>query len=244
MMNETGSIDLYQQFIVEVSSFIRSTNLSYNHVKQLADTNTATIKWSSGGSNMTPLGSYEPARYSDSLISNYRRAKICKSIPKQAKTVYEYHLNADGKCIAALLHNQDEQIPDWGPYYYEVYYYGRIASTDFYCCYHFSDDTKRNPDYIYAYSQYINDIPALSLIYDQLNDQYELHADQIGTDNTVLSSDEYNIYPVKNTLTESDPLISEMMDNLANIYNQLLPKEHMQTITINSHEYNVLHTEW
>lgn len=150
-MKKTGSIDLYQQFIAKVSSFIRSTNLSYNHVKQLADTNTTTVKWSSGGLNMTPLGSYELAHYSDSLVSNYRRAKICMSLPKQAKKVYEYHLNTDGKCMASLLHNQDEHIPDWGPYYYEIYYYGRIASTDFYCYYGFSDDTKRNPDYIYMH---------------------------------------------------------------------------------------------
>lgn len=243
-MKESGSIGLYQQFIVEVSGFISSTNLSYNHVKQLADTNTATVTWSSGGSNMTPLGSYELAHHFDSLVSNYRRAKICTSLPKPAKTVYEYHLNADGKCIASLLHNQDEHIPDWGPYYYEVYYYGRIASTDFYCCYHFSDDTERNPDYIYAYSQYINDIPALSLKYDQFTDQYELRADRIGADNIVLSSDEYNICPVKNTFPERDPLISEMMDNIASIYNQLLPKDHMETITINNNEYSVLHTEW
>ena len=241
-MKETGSIDLYQQFILEVSSFIRSTNLSYNHVKQLANTDTTTVKWSSGGLNMTPLGSYEPARYFDSLVSNYRRAKICMSFPKQAKTVYEYHLNANGKCMAALLHNQDEHIPDRGPYYYEVYYYGRIASTDFYCCYHFSDDVKRNPDYIYAYTQYTNDIPSLSLKYDQLTDQYELHADQIGADNTVLSSDEYNISPVKSSIPERDPLISEMMAHLASIYDQLIPKDHIETITINNNEYRVLHT--
>ena len=243
-MKEAGSINLYQQFIVEVFSFIRSTNLSYNHIKQPTDNNTTTVKWSSGGLNMTPLGSYEPARYSDSLVSNYRRAKICMSLPKQTKTVYEYHLNADGKCIAALLHNQDEHIPNGGLYYYDVYYYGRIASTDFYCYYSSSDDTKRNPDYIYAYSHYINDIPTLSLIYDQLNDQYELHADHIGADNTVLSSDEYNICPVENSFPESDPPISEMMVNLASIYDQLIPKDQMETITINSTEYRVLHTEW
>ncbi len=243
-MKKTGSIDLYQQFIAKVSSFIRSTNLSYNHVKQLADTNTTTVKWSSGGLNMTPLGSYELAHYSDSLVSNYRRAKICMALPKQAKNVYEYHLNTDGKCMAALLHNRDEHIPDWGPYYYEVYYYGRIASTDFYCYYGFSDDTKRNPDYIYAYTQYINDIPTLSLIYDQLNDQYELHADQLGADNTVISSDEYNIYPVKNPFSESDPLISEITISLADICKQLIPKDHMETITINSYKYFVLHNKW
>ena len=110
-MKKTGSIDLYQQFIAKVSSFIRSTNLSYNHVKQLADTNTTyTVKWSSGGLNMTPLGSYELAHYSDSLVSNYRRAKICMSLPKSGKKYMSIILIQMEKCMASLLHNQDEHI--------------------------------------------------------------------------------------------------------------------------------------
>ena len=169
MDEKNGEAFPYNGFVSGSEEYFSGCDLSCGHLKQLADDATAAVKWSGGGLNMTPLGSFEPSLHNDALVGNYRRAKLCDKCPARAKAVYEYHLDAGGRCVAALLHNSADKQAEWGPYSQEVYFCGTDGQTVYYCCYDGNDpdwDLSRGPSWLYVYSQFREGVPQLSLIYN------------------------------------------------------------------------------
>ena len=236
---ETCEFTPYLRFVREVTDLVKSQDVSYDAVKAHADAASAIIVWSTGGLNMSPLGSFEPDIHRDALVANYRRAKICRAMPKRAKQIYEYHLDANGQCVATLRHN----IPEWAekgrPYYHEVYCFGKAGATVFYCYY----SQFHKLEWVYAYSGFRDRVPQLSLAYRmpasrlEAIGSFEIYASEMDGEGMVTAIDRYNLYEwtMANEFILSPLAVgmdSSQMDELKNA---------MQKITINDVDYSILH---
>ena len=209
-----------------------ASDTKYETLKKQAEEGKKAVRWSGKGKNMSPLGSYEPSRFDDTFVGNFRRAGIYKSIPTRTVPAYEYWLDEQGCTLAALMYNIEDEWEDrLGPYYFETFRAYNSEELSAFVCFHNESGGKKTMNYIYGY-RYTG---------KKLTEQIEMH--YIGgeikeiqsmlfcydADDTLKSVEEYILYSPSFYL---NPLVRILEGNMGPV---------LPTLTYRNVVYQILH---
>ena len=127
-----------------VMDFVKANDISYTHLKAEAEKRVRQTRWSGAGKNMGVLGSFEPSRFHDTFVGNFRRAGVYKKIPARTPVQYEYWLDENDRLLAAVEYNSDpELVESLGKNYYETYFAGTDGDLAVYVCYRAKDRNEK-----------------------------------------------------------------------------------------------------
>ena len=106
MMDQPHSVPPPADFSPEtcgrIMDFVKTKDISYAHLKAEAERLVRQTRWSGAGKNMGVLGSFEPSRFHDTFVGNFRRAGVYKKIPARTPVQYEYGLDENDRLLAAI----------------------------------------------------------------------------------------------------------------------------------------------
>ena len=145
-------LDFVPETCGRLMDFVRDSDVSYDHLKKQAEEQRRAFRWSGAGKNMTLLGSFEPSRFDDTFVGNFRRAGVYKKPPTRTTPAYEYWLDEQGRLTTALRYNTEE---DWierlGPYYYETFLAHADDTLRVFVCWQSGSEGKKTMDYVFGY---------------------------------------------------------------------------------------------
>ncbi len=135
-----------------VMDFVKTNDVSYAHLKAEAEKRVRQTRWSGAGKNMGVLGSYEPSRFHDTFVGNFRRAGVYKKIPVRTPVRYEYGLDEKDRLLAAFQYNTDPRLMKrLGKNYYESYFAGTDGDMTVYACYAAKDQEEKELSIVLGY---------------------------------------------------------------------------------------------
>ena len=127
-----------------VMDFVKTNDVSYAHLKAEAEKRVRQTRWSGAGKNMGVLGSFEPSRFHDTFVGNFRRAGVYRKIPTRTPVQYEYWLDENDRLLAAVEYNSDPELTErLGKNYYESYFAGTDGDLAVYACYQAKDRNEK-----------------------------------------------------------------------------------------------------
>ena len=135
-----------------VMDFLKTNDVSYAHLKAEAEKRARQTRWSGAGKNMGVLGSFEPSRFEDTFVGNFRRAKVYGKIPVLPPVQYEYWLDENGRLLAVIEYNSDPKLTErLGKNYYETYFAGTDGDLAVYACYCAKDQNEKEMSMVLGY---------------------------------------------------------------------------------------------
>ena len=135
-----------------VMDFVKAKDIRYAHLKAEAEKRVRQFRWSGAGKNMGVLGSFEPSRFEDTFVGNFRRAKVYGKIPVLPPVQYEYWLDENGRLLAAFLYNTGPRfIERLGKNYYETYFAGTDGDLAVYACYRAKDQGEKELSIVFGH---------------------------------------------------------------------------------------------
>ena len=127
-----------------VMDFVKANDVSYAHLKAEAEKRVRQTRWSGAGKNMGVLASFEPSRFHDTFVGNFRRAGVYRKIPARTPVQYEYWLDENDRLLAAIEYNDDPGLIErLGKNYYESYFAGTDDDLAVYACYQAKDRNEK-----------------------------------------------------------------------------------------------------
>ena len=115
-------LDFIPETYGRILDFLEGHDLRYETLRKRAEAERRSFRWSGRGKNMGYLGSFEPSRFDDTFVGNFRRAGVYKKIPARTLAAYEYWLDEKDGCLASFVYAPDD---DWnervGPYCQETF---------------------------------------------------------------------------------------------------------------------------
>ena len=135
-----------------VMDFLKTNDVSYAHLKAEAEKRARQARWSGAGKNMGVLGSFEPSRFEDTFVGNFRRAKVYGKIPVLPPVQYEYWLDENGRLLAVIEYNSDPKLTErLGKNYYETYFAGTDGDLAVYACYRAKDQGEKELSIVFGH---------------------------------------------------------------------------------------------
>ena len=215
-----------------VMDVVRAGDTGYEVLKKRAEEEKKAVRWSGRGKNMGLLGSFEPSRFDDVFVGNYRRAGVYKSIPTRTVPAYEYWLNEQGRALAALMYNTEEKWKDrYGPYYYESFRAYTSGELTVFVCFGNGPDGEKRMEYVYGY-RYAGKVPAEKTEMHYVGGEMtEMHSMLFcyDADDNLRSAEEYILYSPS---FYRNPLVRILRGDRGPI---------LPTITYRNVDYQVLH---
>lgn len=188
-------LDFAPETCGRLMDFLRDNDVSYQSLKRQAEERRRAFRWSGEGKNMRPLGSFEPSRFDDTFVGNFRRAGVYKKVPTRTTAKYEYWLDERGRLTAALRYNTEEYWKDrLGAYSYETYRAAETEDLTIYITFQATDKGKER-SIVYGY-RYAGDTLAekAELTYVgkvMINMDCQLYT--YGTDQALVSAEDYHM---------------------------------------------------
>lgn len=232
---QTLALERCKRAILALEAFLQRLDTAYETAKAAADKETVEVKWSSGGKNMTPLGSCEPFLMMDVFVGNYKRAKLQRAYPQRAKLVYEYHLNQEGQLTGVRLHSRDDEAwqERFGPYYHEVFCVARAEGREAYASYSQRENKEKELRWLYFYTDYADRQPMTYVAFDVLSGGYEVQICSRDAESGTLSNADIHLTP--------DSSMAKMLALLPD-FEKIATR--MQQIKIGDTNYRMVYREW
>lgn len=229
---KASMVDFVPETCGLLMDFVRKNPISYEALKTLVQKERWASRWSGAGKNMGLLGSFDPCRFNDTFVGNYRRAGIYKTIPTRTAAQYEYWLDEQSRLLAALMYNKEDAWKDClETYSYETFRAYEDDSLVIFVCYETKMNGEKSMAYVYGYRYTGNEL-AERVEMECIGGKVMAMNSMLffyGADQTLLSAEEYRMISPD---FYTHPLVRAIQGNRG---------PHLSTLTYREVDYRVIH---